>query len=429
MPQRLILLIALGVVVLIAIPAWAQVDTIQYFEKYEYPIFKEMEAKTDSLKALRDSVTAQIHKRQKEQKEKVKKLKTVILLNFDRITKPESPEVFTTAFHFPPVAQYLTNTCWSYSGTSFLESEVARLTGKKIKLSEMHTVYYEFLEKARRYVAERGESEFGEGSEGNANTRILKTYGAMPLAAYPGLADTTDVRHNHEQMFEELSNYIHFIRDHEYWDETEVLGGIKVILNKYMGAPPQSFVFEGKTYTPVEFARNVLKLNPDDYVDLMSTLSAPFWTQAEFKVPDNWWHDSSYYNVPLDVWYQTLKKAISSGYTACIGGDVSEPGKNGFEDAAAIPDYDIPQNYINQHSREFRIYNGTTADDHGIHLVGYKKVGGRDWYLIKDSGSSARYGKFKGYYFFRDDFIRLKMLGYTVHKDMIKDLLPKFAQK
>ena len=374
-------------------------------------------------------MTEAIKKRQEDQKEQAKKEKTKIYLDFGKITKPASPEVFTTPFYFPPVAQYLTGTCWSFSGTSFLESEVARLTGKKIKLSEMHTVYYEFLAKARRYVAERGKSEFPEGSEGNANTRIINTYGAVPLEVYPGVADTADMRHNHERMFEEMTNYLHFLKDNEYWDETEALGGIRVILNKYLGVPPLSFVFEGKTYTPLEFARNVLKLNPDDYVDVMSTLSAPFWTQAEFKVPDNWWHDSSYYNVPLDVWYQTLKKAITSGYTICIGGDVSEPGHNGFEDAAVIPDYDIPQNYINQHSREYRIYNGSTADDHGIHLVGYKKVGGRDWFLIKDSGSSCRYGKFKGYYFFRDDFIRLKMLGYTVHKDAIKDLLPKFAQK
>ena len=46
--------------------------------------------------------------------------------------------------------------------------------------------------------------------------------------------------------------------------------------------------------------------------------------------------------------------------------------------------------------------------------------------LFKDSGSSSHAGQYKGYYFFRDDFIKLKMLGFTIHKDAVKDILSKF---
>jgi len=37
--------------------------------------------------------------------------------------------------------------CWCFSTTSFLESEIYRLTQRKIKLSELHTVYWEYVEK------------------------------------------------------------------------------------------------------------------------------------------------------------------------------------------------------------------------------------------------------------------------------------------
>jgi len=406
----------------------AQTDKIKYVEKYEYPIFKEMEAKVESLKAERDSVTAEIRQRQKEQKEKEKKEKKKLLLDFAGIKKPASPDVFTSTFHFPPVAQYITGTCWSFSGTSFLESEVFRLTGREIKLSEMHTVYYEWVEKARRFVTERGDSRLGQGSETNAVLRVFKKYGAVPLGVYPGLADTTDERHDHSDLAPELRKYLALVKDNDLWDEEQVISAVKLILNKHLGTPPEAFEFEGKTITPLEFVRDVLRINPDDYVALMSTMSVPFYTTAEFEVYDNWWHDDSYHNVPLNVWYQTIKKAIQSGYSLTIGGDISEPGMNGFEDAAVVPDYDIPQNYINQHSREFRIYNRTTGDDHGVHLIGYKKVGGRDWFLIKDSASRARYGKHDGYLFFRDDYLKLKMLTCTVHKDAIKDIADKFAR-
>jgi len=125
---------------------------------------------------------------------------------------------------------------------------------------------------------------------------------------------------------------------------------------------------------------------------------------------------------------ESIKKAAEAGYTVCIGGDVSEPGYYGFEDAAIIPTFDIPQDYIDQDSREYRFFNKTTDDDHGVPLLAYKKVDGRDWYLIKDSSRASRHGKFHGYLFYRDDYIKLKMLTYLVHKDVVRELEPKFEK-
>ncbi len=95
--------------------------------------------------------------------------------------------------------------------------------------------------------------------------------------------------------------------------------------------------------------------------------------------------------------------------------------------AAVVPTFDIPQEYIDQDSRELRFNNHTSEDDHGIHLVGMMPSadGHHTWFLIKDSSRSARWGKHEGYYFYRDDYVRLKMLTYTVHRDAVKDLLAK----
>jgi bleomycin hydrolase len=97
---------------------------------------------------------------------------------------------------------------------------------------------------------------------------------------------------------------------------------------------------------------------------------------------------------------------------------------------ALIPTFDIPAEYINDNARQFRFSNGTTTDDHGMHLVGYCSKDGADWYLIKDSGSGSRNNDEKapefGYYFFRGDYIKLKMMSFLVHKDAVKELLGKF---
>ena len=69
--------------------------------------------------------------------------------------------------------------------------------------------------------------------------------------------------------------------------------------------------------------------------------------------------------------------------------------------------------------------NGSTEDDHGIHLVGHTRLDDHDWFLIKDSGRSSRWGKYEGYYMYRDDFVRLKMLTLTVHRDVVADILAR----
>ncbi len=403
----------------------AQQDSVHYVPRYKDPANEELRERADSLKELQDSITAEIRDRQEEYDRQKRDSAKILRFSFENIDEPESPGDFQQAFHFPPVRQYRTGTCWCFSGTSFLESEVNRLTGRKVKLSEMYTVYNEYIEKARYYIQQRGKRWPGQGSETNAVFRIMSMYGAMPEEVYPGTVG--EPRHDHSLPSKEIVSLLKAMNEDDIWDEDLAVATVKQVLDKYFGKPPETFEFEGETYTPKSFLSKVLQLKLGDYVCVQSTLSQPFYTQGPYGAPDNWWLDSSYYNVPLDEWYASVVNAIDKGYTLVIGGDVSEPGWNGFEDACVIPDFDIPQAYINQDSREFRIYNRTTGDDHGIHIVGHTKRDGRDWFLIKDSGSSGHWGTYKGYYFMRDDYVRLKMLTFTMHKDMFKDLLPRFT--
>ena len=209
-----------------------------------------------------------------------------------------------------------------------------------------------------------------------------------------------------------------------------MLNTIKDIMNHYIGEPPSKITVNNKEMSPKEYLVNVLKLNLDDYVDILSYKQEPIWKQVEYITADNWWHCKDYYNVPLEDFMAILKKAIRSGYTVGIGGDVSEPGFNSTEQVAMIPTFDIPWEFINDDARQLRWNNGTTTDDHGMHILGYVEKDGIDWYLLKDSGSGSRNvgegSETFGYYFFREDYVKLKMMDFTVHKDVIKDILAKF---
>jgi bleomycin hydrolase len=334
-------------------------------------------------------------------------------------------------WHNPPLSQGNTGTCWCFSTTSFLESEVYRIHKMQVKLSELFTVYWEYVEKARRYVQERGNSVFDEGSEANATTRIWKKYGVVPAEAYTGLLNGRKY-HNHENMVEEMKNYLESLKTNSSWNEEVVLSTIKSIMNQYLGEPPAEISINGKRMTPLQYLQEVIRINPDDYVDILSYTQEPFYRRVEYKVPDNWWHSEDYVNIPLEVYMATLKAVVRKGYTVSIGGDVSEPGFDRFTQCAVIPDFDIPSAYINDDARQFRFSNKTTTDDHGLHLVGYMEKDSKDWFLIKDSGAGSRNNNQNaaefGYYFFSEDYVKLKMMEFMVHKEAVKEILDKVKE-
>lgn len=344
-------------------------------------------------------------------------------LDFSSLDRPHAVSDFKAIWHNPPKRQWWTNTCWCFSTTSFLESEIHRLHGKDLKLSEMYTVYWEYVEKVREFVRTKGTSLVAEGSESNAVLARWKQYGIVPEKDFTGLKPGETV-FNHERLIGEITSYLDYVKKQQLWNEEQVLGSLRLILDKHLGKPPVAVKVDGRDLTPKEYLEQVVKLDLEAYVEPMSTLSEPFWQMGEYKFPDNWWHSKDYLNVPLDDWYAALKGAVEKGYTVAIGGDVSEPGYDGDNDIAIVPSYDIPQEAIDQSSREFRIDNHTSDDDHGLHIVGLVKRNGRDWFLVRDSARSGQRGV-PGYYFYRDDYVRLKMLTFMVHRDAIKPLLEK----
>jgi len=353
--------------------------------------------------------------------------KKELQLDFSAIPHPSSVSEFTQYWHNSPLSQGLTGTCWCFSATSFFESEIYRLTKREIKLSELYTVYWEYVEKARGFVRERGNSVFEEGSEANAVRRIWKTYGIVPEQAYTGLKPGQKF-HDHSKLFEEMNTYLRSLKTNNAWNEEEAVSTIRSILNHYIGEPPTTAVIDGKTMTPKEYLEKVVRLNLDDYIDVMSLMEKPYYQLAEYEVPDNWWHSKEYFNVPLGDFMSAIKGAIRNGYTVCIGGDVSEPGYEGHAGIAVVPTFDVPSPYIDEGARQFRFSNGTSVDDHGIHMVGFLEKEGKDWYLIKDSGSGSRNNSHPGYYFYTEDYVKLKILDFMVHKSAVGSLLSKLQK-
>jgi len=407
-------LMFLAIFILPAFSLFSQNDKA-YFEEYEPGYYQNF-----ILKDVRGF----------SKKKKINKKRKYLKMDQSKMKLPNDPSLYKTYWSKPTTSQGNTGTCWDFSNTSFYESEVFRLSGKHVKISEMFTVYWEYIEKARRFLKERGNSNFSEGSEGNAVKRIYQIYGAVPNEVFNGMQNGRNY-YSHADMFKEMKGFLKGVKKSNAWNEEYALNTIKSILEHHMGVPPTSFTYEGKDYTPKSFLKDFLKLKMDDYIDILSYMQQPYWEKVEYEVPDNWWHDKEYYNVPLDIYMEVFNYAIQNGYTMSIGGDVSEAGFSRKTNCAMIPDFDIAYDKINEYSRQFRFSNKTTTDDHGMHCVGwYKADDGKMWYLIKDSSSGSRnHGDndaMFGFYFFRDDYVKLKMMDFAVHKDAFKKYINKF---
>ena len=404
-------------------------DHVQYVEKTKYPVIEEMKDHNEELQEAAEAKTEEILAKVREEADARKDAKKSLRFDVSGINTPDGPDAFAVrAWHLPPTPQYLTGTCWSFSATSFMESEIHRLSGREIRLSEMWTAYWEYVNKARGFIATRGESLFEEGSQSAALLRVYREHGVVPRADYDGVL-AEDGRFDHSLMRQRMAEFLDWCRDEGYWDEDFIIDTVRRIMDATMGRPPKIVEWGDAEMNPQAFLADVCEIDPHDYVSLMSTLSVPFWTRGSYAVPDNWWHDQSYVNLPLDVWYEVIRSTAAAGHSLVIGGDVSEPGLYGLEDIAVVPTFDIPGQYIDQNSRELRFFNHTSTDDHGIHLVGLTRIGDHDWFLIKDSNRSSRLGAFEGYYFYRDDYVRLKMLTITVHRDRVAEILGRVDEQ
>ena len=347
----------------------------------------------------------------------------------DKIPHPNSAADFQPAASLPCLNQDKTLVCWSFATCSFLESEMARLKLPPVRLSVMYPVYCGYLEKARRYVQTKGASRFSPGDLFTGLPDACREYGAMPAAVYDkpsaeGVFDQT-------RLYPELEECMHEVKLHAQWNEARVLSRVKKILNRHLGEPPKTFFYQGRTYTPKSFVAEVVQLPWTEYVMLTSFESAPFNTFTELKVPDNWRHNTNFFNVPLPVFYDALKGALRAGFSAAVDLDTSEPSYETTGRYCFIPDFDISAAQITQAARDLRFLNGATSDDHAVHLIGCTSVGGEDWFLAKDSWKVAWRDGNQGSLFLHSSYVKLKVLAFLVHRDGVPQaaaLLPALTQ-
>jgi bleomycin hydrolase len=333
-------------------------------------------------------------------------------------------------------------TCWSYATNSFVESEMLRKGKTSVDLSEMFVVRQVYLDKGEKYVRLEGHLNFAQGGALPDVMYVLKKYGAVPQEVYQGL-NYGESKNKHDELENVLKGMLDaVIKNPNGKLSTAWKPAFEASLNAYLGAFPEKFNYNGKSYTPRTFADNVVGINPDDYIQLTSFSHQPFYSQVFIEVPDNWaWGVS--YNLPLDEMQAAVNNAINNNYTVSWAADVSEKGFSLKNGVAIVPNktfddmskeekesmFDGPKEEmkINQAIRQLAYDNYETTDDHAMHITGKAKdVNGNEYYLVKNSWGDRENDFRNGYLFVSDSFFRYKTISVLLHKDALsKDLKNK----
>ncbi len=377
--------------------------------------------------------------------------------------KEEKEEfVFTTIKEIPITSiknQNRAGTCWCYSGLSFLEAELLRMGKGEYDFSEMYIVYNTYMDRATTAIRTHGDVSFAQGGSFYDVIYGMKHYGLVPEEEMrPGVmyGDTLSV---HTELSAVTSAYVKAIAEGD-WKSLQIAPdntplwkkGLSGIYDAYLGKRPETFEYQGKTYTPQSFYEST-GLDADDYISLTSYTHHPYYEPFVLEIQDNWrWGQS--YNLPLDEFMEVFDYAIDNGYTIAWGTDVSESGfsRNGVatmpdkEKAQDLSGSDMahwlklvkspefynspqPQKWCTPEERQAAYDNWETTDDHGMLIYGIAKdQTGEEYYLVKNSWGEA--GKYKGIWYASKAYVRYKTMNIVVNKNAIpKNIAKKLGIK
>lgn len=330
-------------------------------------------------------------------------------------------------------------TCWSYSGNSFLESEMIRIGRQPVELSQIFSARNAYVEKGKNYVRMHGAVTLGDGGSLHDVTNMLKKYGAVPQEVYTGLNYGTSKNKFGEMAALTEGLLVAAVKNPNGELTPNWVKAYEAVIDSYLGQVPQNFNYKGKSYTPQTFAKDVVGLNPDEYVEISSYANAPYYTKTMLMVPDNWSFDMIY-NVRLNDMTDIIDNALKNGFTVAWATDVSEKSFSWKNGVAYIPTVKVedmtseekenmfngpkPEIEITEDLRQKAFDNYQTTDDHGMHIIGISKdQDGKEYYIVKNSWGTTN--DYKGYLYVTKNFIKYKTTAFMVNKAAIPVAIAK----
>ncbi len=359
--------------------------------------------------------------------------------------------------------------CWLFTSLNTLRPIVTQKYHlNNFEFSENYNFFWDQFEKSNlflemviatsdrpynsRKVTWLFKNPIGDGGQWATFNDLVKKYGLVPKAAMPETWQSNHTSTMSRLLRRKLREDGLILRELAQTkkgkkkledSKMKMLSEIYRILVLNLGEPPQEFTWQykdkdgkirkQKKYTPLEFYREAVGINVDDYVMLMNDPTRPYFKLYNIEFDRNLveGEDWKYINLPNDVIKKFAKKSILNNEAMYLSCDVGKQfdSKAGYLDVNTY-DYNDLMGVKFGMDKAKRIKTFDSGSTHGMALIGCNILsdGKIDKWLIENS-----WGADKGNHgfltatdaWFDNYMFRLVINKKYISEDVLKVLLQK----
>ena len=354
--------------------------------------------------------------------------------------------------------------CWLFSGLSILSLEaMKKLNLRTFELSEIYQMFWDKLEKANYFleniIETRAEPLDGrlvssllsdpipDGGQWNMFVNLIKKYGVMPKTFMPETKNSNDSDPMNALLASKLREYAKLLRDMnakgastaELRDEKGgLLEEFYRLLCINLGVPPETFNWEWRdsddlfhrrgNITPVQFFREYVGLELDDFVSLINAPNKAFNKLYTVQYSGNMVDGEATRYVNVDL--ATMKKAtidmITGNHAVWFGCDVAKmlETEMGAMDLS-IYDYESVYSTKFKLDKAARLEYGDSEMTHAMVITGVDldaKSAPKKWRVENSWGSRVGH---QGYMYMMDEWFDQYVYEVVVRKELLSSELIK----
>lgn len=290
--------------------------------------------------------------------------------------------------------------CWLFSGLNVLRSQaINKYELNNLELSQAYNFFWDQLEKSNlflqsvidsadkpyddRRVTWLFKNPLSDGGQFTGVADIVTKYGVVPWRFMPETYTTEHTSTFSRLLGWKLREWGLQLRDKAangatdaqlQADKTEMLSQVYRMLTMNFGTPPETFVSNGKKYTPVTYYNELFGNDlQNNYVMFMNDPTSPYYKLYEIDL-DRHMYDGknwTYINVPMSEIKQMAIASIKDSTAMYFSCDVGKylDRKNGTLDLDNY-DYSALMGTTFNMDKAQRIMTGASGSTHAMTLCG-----------------------------------------------------------
>lgn len=339
--------------------------------------------------------------------------------------------------------------CWLFSTLNILRAQAIEENGLgDFFFSQTYGQFYDILEKSNRFLEnvidnrkrpmESRVNEWlfkkpiGDGGQFTNAAHLIDKYGVVPAEVMPERYSSTDNRRLMLTTLALLRNYglqLRTVRKKEIQSiKEQALADIYCLLSACLGTPPESFVWEGETYTPLTFRDKFVRHDMEaDYAVFMNDPTRRFMRMYEVENNRNCYEYANwtFLNVPMEIISDIAVESLKNGRMFYVSADTEHDNLD-MEGIYDTRNFEALDSLLGIHTAMSKAAQALSAESRSVHAISVAGVrlddsGKPEAWLVENSYGTSRGAD--GYVTFSNDFFEKYLYRAVFERSFVPDYI------